>query len=572
MSKFIIKLSTLILLLCVVFNTVNAQEQTAYEKKVLEVKKKYIKKILILSGDWSNRNEAELHYAGEDYVDAALSMGIMGLAVYPNQVEEIINGLKRDLKAAEKLKTAIDIQREKERKLEAEKEAHEKTDIGSIQKGIRTAFEEWNQKEEFEKEADFKLRLKEKSKDAFAEICIEQIKTKIKKYNNSYSITKKLSTYDSESEFFIVLFKTNNIEWQGKIAVPIEKAEEFKANWYNFKLNVDIYDWCFVEKSLCPKLVVLSYNDTKHELILPLENQRDISFSFDFFGINNTHLKGTVFKYSDAKIMEQQVFLSYTNKLDSIFKYYNNKLLQNTFNTDKSVMTDYKKMQKEGSVMDNYKSCLKDIEVSFEKLNNSFEKKMMSQNPVEYCNIYYTQYPNKKVEADKMYIECWCRYDKRTEFDLRFIKDNLNSCNCREQEYRQSGTLFSSKTEFDNFYNKGNDVLQAEIAVREFKKQSSDIESLNFKDLNKSGAARALLSNLSGLNVNQNIDLEKKYVARIASYKEKTYYIKIVEFVVDTNSGLSKEWARNGGFFNDKIEFYEAFISADYKKILKSKK
>jgi hypothetical protein len=235
-------------------------------------------------------------------------------------------------------------------------------------------------------------------------------------------------------------------------------------------------------------------------------------------------------------------------------------------------MPDYIKMVEEGNKSTNYETCLRALESQYEKLNSSFENKMMSKNPSEYCKIYYSQNPNKKIEADEKYIECWCNYSKREDFDLKFIKGSLYNCNCREQEYRRNGKLFTSKDEFDTFYNKGNEVLQEEIAVREFTSQASTIESLNFKDLNRSGTGRAVMSDLSGYNVNQNIELENKYVQKIASYKEKSSYLRIVEFVVDTNGVLSKEWAKNGNYFNGKVEFYEAFISDDYKKILKNKK
>jgi hypothetical protein len=75
----------------------------------------------------------------------------------------------------------------------------------------------------------------------------------------------------------------------------------------------------------------------------------------------------------------------------------------------------------------NYENCLKNIESQYEKLNSSFEKKMMSQNPSEYCKIYYSFNPYKKVEADSLYIECWCRYSQRSDFDLRFIKGKLKN-------------------------------------------------------------------------------------------------------------------------------------------------
>ncbi len=54
--------------------------------------------------------------------------------------------------------------------------------------------------------------------------------------------------------------------------------------------------------------------------LLPLKNQSDITYSFDNFHIDNPYLKGYVFKYSNAKIIQQQSSVFYSNRLDSIFK------------------------------------------------------------------------------------------------------------------------------------------------------------------------------------------------------------------------------------------------------------
>ena len=45
-----------------------------------------------------------------------------------------------------------------------------------------------------------------------------------------------------------------------------------------------------------------------------------------------------------------------------------------------------------------------------------------------------------------------------------------------------------------------------------------------------------------------------------------------MDFVIETNNGLNKEWSKNGKFFESKAEFYDAYISSDYKKILKANK
>lgn len=116
MKSIFIKVTFCISLMFAMASTVFAQNQTqtAYEKKVFEIKKNYVKKILIQNGSWTRQSETELYYAGEDYINAALALGIL---TAPN----LIKSLESELKAADKLKTSVDFQREKERKVEAEK-------------------------------------------------------------------------------------------------------------------------------------------------------------------------------------------------------------------------------------------------------------------------------------------------------------------------------------------------------------------------------------------------------------------------------------------------------------------
>lgn len=49
-------------------------------------------------------------------------------------------------------------------------------------------------------------------------------------------------------------------------------------------------------------------------------------------------------------------------------------------------------------------------------------------------------------------------------------------------------------------------------------------------------------------------------------------YPQMIGLLVSTNKKISKEWEENGQFFVDEVEFYEAYITDDYKNILKSKK
>ena len=63
-------------------------------------------------------------------------------------------------------------------------------------------------------------------------------------------------------------------------------------------------------------------------------------------------------------------------------------------------------------------------------------------------------------------------------------------------------------------------------------------------------------------------DLED-IINELVKYKSVPYYSDIVNGVVDNNATLQLEWKENGQYFQSKTEFYEAYTSKNYQKILK---
>ena len=55
-------------------------------------------------------------------------------------------------------------------------------------------------------------------------------------------------------------------------------------------------------------------------------------------------------------------------------------------------------------------------------------------------------------------------------------------------------------------------------------------------------------------------------------YKEKPYYAKLINILVNTNKLLNSEWTKNGSYFKDEVEFYDAYHSPDYNDIVKQNK
>ncbi len=290
--KFI---SLLILLFVFGINNSFAQKQkkTAYEKKVSQIKNKYEERMsrMVLAGG--------------------------GRIV----LEGLMFKMKKELKDAEKLKTKVDFQREKKKRIEEEKrkeqerieeekrekqEEYENSDFRIIFKGVKSSFAKWNKKGEFEKKEDFYNRLRDKSKEKFVEICINEIKNRIsflwKRIENGDKYAfEDVGTYDSEKEFFPISFKVGKHVWKTTINVPIGEAKNFKneVRWTMGKFGI-------IDNQLFPTVIALKHKEVYKKLNVSLKGLTGINISFDELGIDNEFLKGYVFTPNEKEKREEQ--------------------------------------------------------------------------------------------------------------------------------------------------------------------------------------------------------------------------------------------------------------------------
>lgn len=524
--KAIKNLSLLVTLFCINLNVLTAQnsQPTPYQKKQLELSKKYFQ--IFYGYKMTMADEAFYNQLaeGKDVQDFLLAIGIIDYATNntESQVKKVLTQMKDEYTQAEKLKNATDFKLEEEARVRKEQEIYDRTDFGAIRKKIKYSFEEWNQKGEFEKESDYILRLKNKSKVTFDAICLDAIINKIES-KDPYYWRKELSVYNSEDEFFTVTFKINNVEWKNDISIPINKAQNFKEEWNYFKFNINNYDWCFIENNLCPTLVTLEHlrNKTENQKFLQsLNNQSEILYSFNDLNINNKYLEGYIFKYSNAKAIAEEVnkekkrldsleVSRFNQRLDSTFINYNYQLLQNPYNIDKKILPEYSKI------------------VSKDK---------------EYREVEY----NRKTSAMKD------DFDKLSSYFQSELRN----------EYQKNGPLFESVNEFDTFYKKGRKEYLLELDKKKIFKFLSDnsqfIVTMDFQNEKKD-------------NIESNKTRER-ILSTIEISKNKPHNSQVLDYVVKTNVNLNNEWNKNGHFFENKNEFYNAYISGNYKSILKGLK
>lgn len=257
-------------------------------------------------------------------------------------------------------------------------------------------------------------------------------------------------------------------------------------------------------------------------------------------------------KAEETKRLTQELkHKTYSKRLDSIVSDYNRKLLQNPYNLKRKTL-NYFGLPNDDEIEENFHKESEQLKVDYDALQKEVETNLMWESPLKYCEIFYSQNIEKKEEADKKYRECKCNYPDRNTFDIDFIRQIKMKCDCVDREFVKFQNLFKDISEFRAYFDQGDNVLQEEINIRKFMINESTIRTLNFSKIE---------------------DVTKEYVDTIVKlFKFKPSYSRVIGFVVATNNRLNKEWNKNGKYFSDKIDFYEAYISGKYKRILKEKK
>jgi hypothetical protein len=215
--------------------------------------------------------------------------------------------------------------------------------------------------------------------------------------------------------------------------------------------------------------------------------------------------------------------------LEIAFQDYNRQLLENKYNIKKILIPGYKKI----SIVENIES-------------------------------YNTSLRSLKRDYDK-------------------INDNLKKA--FEHAYYDVRPLFSTE-DFEKFYIQGNDVLQKEIAERKEKKEGEDV--LDYLTRNSKFVVAPMdfqIEKTKYVEVTRHINLRSEYYTAyedlyarreilyvVNSCKNKSYYPQVIDLVIEINTKLNTEWTKNGKYFKTKVDFYEAYMSDNYKQILKDNK
>lgn len=576
------------------------EEKTAYQERVHELAQKYY---CIMHHNTENPNNLNFtdRYTMEVFTcqvyDEESYKNLMALLILAKtneisigQIESFKNRMTNDLKAAEKLKTTIDLKRDKEAELrKKEKEQKEKdtqTDRGYIYAMVEKQFNNWSNKGEFETREAYEKRLVIKSIYIFDSIC----KSQVKKYISSFKGKEyKIDTYNTELQQFPFEFeqwstrsnldknKLGYLKRNGMVSVPLEKAKDFRESYMRGKSFNGGSDWfyckyysdniAFLDDYIYfKKIQFVEHIFTYYDADIPLNNSQDVILFADDMKLNSPYLKGHSFNYNTYDSYWEwnnckkyfnnfSEYISYYNKGTQVlnseikkkmqyaqskeyFKDYNDFLSfydkdEKTFKSELNYRKKVQELKQEFPASANIQEYISLYNMDYKKIDASVEyyKEMKDKYLVKY-------FDNKENEFYSTFLKCYVKGGGKTSFDTEIARISW---------YRKYKNLYSSESEFNMIFKSGKTRFQNDIDARIYvSKYYYDIRKLSDKD--------------------------RKTLVTNTLYNYEHGITNTMKIVIDGDAKMKKEFESNGSYFSDTKEFFNSYIGENYKSDLKAKK
>ena len=217
----------------------------------------------------------------------------------------------------------LQLQNAEEQKLK-NLEEYGNSDYSKISKLIKTEFENWLSKSEFEKQENYKKRIHENNKRSFDSICYKILLSEISRVENYNNLNLEVGEYDAENEKFKIKIKIFKTEINETLEVKLAGAKEFKRNSANRSyerssiiISKSSNQWYFNNNDLIPTLFDFNiYNKITSENNFVKDVTKDISNQL-------TYKRSLIFSTNQLKIKNENF-----SNLEFEFNRYNEEILK----------------------------------------------------------------------------------------------------------------------------------------------------------------------------------------------------------------------------------------------------
>lgn len=555
----------ILLVLCA--STLFTFAETAYEKKVEDIKTKYFS---IFKYGYQRTLTMEDYFiiSMSGGIDGATALAAMDYALkYPDNFEILSNQMKNELEKAKSLMTDEDRLNE-----------WKQSEYGQMVSWIQNQYSSKFTKDEFETSKQFYTRIEPAAKSLFNELCV----TLYEQITQSLKIKISPVGYDAEIQTSTVkiceTFKYNDNELKKefsiKLQIPSHQARNFKeyevsySQIKNIKFGIIDNKEVYVISAQVPFLLGSNRDGDQMINIKYPDSKKATSFVFNSKQIDK-NAPWEIF-WNAEKIEESKKLISQYNKVlnDSVSAYkiklgkhpYFHISLGIKINTNDFLLPTTMIGASTQDIKTAYNKNLSKLSEEYHKLYNSIENICKTKFLKYYADVYCQLHPEFAEQVKSIYHNYRCQYSADKIAIKLLAGQTISGQTCQESQYANYKHLFKSQEEFLMWYNKTRDEFDQEIEKRAQKYDSFErylnngtCEKLYFQDAKLAGSSQVL-----GI---------------IAQYDELKEMCNMpADKLIAKNKKMATEMQKTSMYWSNADEFFAAYISGNYKQIIKDKK
>lgn len=555
-----------------------AQNQTAYQKRCNEIYVKYYK-IFTYGYEKSITLEEQI---GIGLIGANVACGAAALDAlqrWPlSKVEQISSKMDAELKKAEALMTEVE---RKEKVRNAERDRIAATSVGRLSLLVEDSINNWSQKGEFEKTEDWKTRLESKSETCFSIYCRELFP------DCSFDISPLKYDADNEMYLFKVIYRLKfpdkTVSEEMNVSVPMKVAD---ARNLDNKITVTDVVWGSTNNSIQPKAFKLKVNNNLFSVTTQVD---DLVIDANQLSIKNDYVKTVIYNYTQKglnRIQNRDVIrncaIGYNRRLkndaDSLNRIINSYLYayqasRNEISADTIPIKEYDNVEME--IKSEYLKLYGGMVSRKDNVLQNMKKDLRRYNSDKYVETYLVEDPTRREQINVTYLECWCDYKSFRNFVLAYEEGKISKsdCNCRENYWREYKSLFDNREEFDKTYNLGEDKMLKELKLR----QEMEEKLIQYKMILGIEIQNGFTLNAVGKQDMQNAANNRNpYIQTVYKYlqifKDCSVYHRAIEALFEMNDKMSKEYEKQSKYYDSREVFVDEYMNDGYKTKLKERK
>ena len=503
-------------------------------------------------------------------MDGALAMALVDYGLkYPDQMKIMADRMNKELEQAKSLMSEED--RIKEWK---------KSDYGKMVSLIENNYSAKFRKDEFETKNQYYTRIESAAKELFYEKCTSLYE----ELSKNLEITISPIKYDAENQTSTIKitekFKLDENEFKKEftttLSLPSHQARNLneyvvmgneitKTKWgvidkkeiYVVEAQIPLWLGTGTNKNV-PSNYYITISAPNKETSIPLSfniKQIDSNAPWDLSWNSETIAK------------QLDLVNKYNKELADSVMVYNRKLANNPYfhvSLDVKINPSIYALNKSyisSNIEKAYQTILKDVKSEYQKLDSSMEKICKTKNPEYHAKIYCNLHPEFAAKVDSVYHDYRCKYDIYQVAIKLLANEVFNEPICQETLYNKYSKLFKSEEEFLQLYDELSFGDFTQELNNRHKKINNYSEKINREDFKKLIFLDAKISGNPKLMA---------YIDKYEELKEMCNY-PVSEFI-NHNTKMLVDFQKTTNYWSSMDEFFEAYISGNYKQILKNKK